>query len=244
MAHFVLVHGAWHGGWCFDTVRPLLTALGHEMTTPNLPGMGGSDAELCAVTLAGWADCIADICQESDGQVILGGHSRGGIVISEVAERIPEKLDALAYICAMLLPPGMSRELLKSHVAPNPDFQAIIQPHASGCATIVDPEMAPGIFAQLSPPDAARAAAARLVAEPSAPRLTPLTLTQDRFGSVPRHYIECLHDRTIPIADQRYMQSLQPCVSVNSLDADHSPYLSAPEALVAALHAIAEKQKP
>jgi pimeloyl-ACP methyl ester carboxylesterase len=61
---------------------------------------------------------------------------------------------------------------------------------------------------------------------------------------VPRHYIECLHDRTIPIADQRYMQSLQPCVSVNSLDADHSPYLSAPEALVAALHAIAEKQKP
>lgn len=241
MAHFVLIHGAWHGGWCFDTLRPLLAERAHSMSAPDLPGMGGSDAELGAVTLEGWADYVAGICEQTRGQVILAGHSRGGIVISEVAERIPERIDALVYICAMMLPPAMSREMLKGYVEPNHEFQAIIQPHASGVATVVDQARAPDIFAQLSPRDVAEAAAARLVAEPSAPRLTALTLTDERYGTVPRHYIECLSDRAIPIGDQRFMQSLQPCASVTSLDADHSPFLSAPQALADALHAISQK---
>jgi pimeloyl-ACP methyl ester carboxylesterase len=240
MTHFVFVHGAWHRGWSFDALRPLLAEQGHSMSAPDLPGMGGSDAELGAVTLAGWADYIAGICKQAGESVILAGHSRGGIVISEVAERIPDQITSLVYICAMLLPSEMSREMLKSLVPPNPNFQAIIRPDTSGFATLVDPIRAPSIFAQLSLPEAARAAAARLVAEPSAPRLTPLSLTQARYGSVPRHYIECVHDLTIPIGDQRAMQTLQPCATVTSLEADHSPFLSTPQALADALHAIAQ----
>jgi pimeloyl-ACP methyl ester carboxylesterase len=57
---------------------------------------------------------------------------------------------------------------------------------------------------------------------------------------VPRHYVECLHDRTIPIEDQRRMERLQPCTSVTALDADHSPFLSAPDALADALLALVE----
>jgi pimeloyl-ACP methyl ester carboxylesterase len=239
MAHFVLIHGAWHGGWCFDTLGPLLVERGHTVTAPDLPGMGGSDNELAAVTLAGWADYIADVCEQTGEQVILAGHSRGGIVISEVAERIPDRIDALVYICAMMLPPNMSREMLKDHVEPNPAFQAIIKPHGNRVATVVDQARAPDIFAQLSPRDMAVAAAARLVAEPSAPRFTPLTLTDALYGSVSRHYIECLADRAIPLADQRLMQRLQPCASVTSLDADHSPFLSTPQALADALCGIA-----
>ena len=53
MASFVLIHGSWHGGWCFDEVKALLEAQGHEVIAPDLPGMGGSEAELAAVTLAG-----------------------------------------------------------------------------------------------------------------------------------------------------------------------------------------------
>src|SRR3546814_15092668 len=51
LATFVLIHGSWHGGWCFDTVRALLEAQGHEVITPDLPGMGGNEAELRGVTL-------------------------------------------------------------------------------------------------------------------------------------------------------------------------------------------------
>jgi pimeloyl-ACP methyl ester carboxylesterase len=239
MAHVIFIHGAWHGGWCFDPLRPMLEAAGHTMEAPDLPGIGGSDAELASTTLAGWADYVADLVQAHAAPVVLAGHSRGGIVISEVAERVPERVAALVYICAMLIPSGASRADLKTLFGPNPAFDAIIQPQASGHATIINPVGAAEVFAQLSPPDLVLAAAKRLVAEPNAPRRTPLALTEARFGSVPRHYIECLHDRTIPINDQRAMQAMQPCTSVTALEADHSPFFSAPRALADALIAIA-----
>lgn len=244
MATFVMVHGAWHGGWCFDALRAPLAAAGHVMIAPDLPGMGGSDAELAAVTLAGWGDFVADICRSSAPPVVLVGHSRGGLVISQAAEAAPEAIGALVYVCAMLMPSGVTRAEWKKQAEPNPAFEAIIRPHPSGHATTIDQGAAPAIFAQMSPIADAVAAAARLVAEPSAPRLQPLALTDARYGRVPRHYIECLHDRTIPIADQRAMQALQPCASVTALEADHSPFLSAPQALADALLSIAKGLAP
>jgi pimeloyl-ACP methyl ester carboxylesterase len=76
---------------------------------------------------------------------------------------------------------------------------------------------------------------ARLVAEPHGPRSTPLHLTPERFGRVPRVYVECTDDRTIPISSQRRMQQQVPGARVETLWADHSPYLSRPEALSAIL---------
>lgn len=241
MATFVMIHGAWHGGWCFDDVRPLLEGAGHKLVAPDLPGMGGNDAELASTTLAQWAAFTVGHCQAADERpVILCGHSRGGIVISAAAELAPGSVDALVYISAMLLPNGLSRVEWKALAEPNPGFEAIIQPHPCGAATVINADDAPSIFAQLSPPERARAAAARLRAEPAGPRATPLCLSEARFGSVPRHYIECLADRTIPISDQRRMQAMLPCASVQSIDTDHSPFLSAPTELTRALIAIAE----
>lgn len=239
MATFVLIHGAWHGGWSFERIQPMLEAVGHTVIAPDLPGMGGTDEELAAATLASWADFVADICIIAQKPVILCGHSRGGLVLSETAERIPTEIAALVYICAMMLPTGLSREQWRERAAPNPDFRAVIQPHPSGIATVIDRSRAAPVFAQLSPPDLVEAAFDRLMAEPDQPRLTELNLSQTRYGSVPRHYIECLHDRTIPISDQRMMQDLQPCASVTSLDADHSPFLSCPRELADALLKIA-----
>ncbi len=244
MATFILIHGAWHGGWCFDLIRPMLEAEGHVVVAPDLPGMGGSDAELAEATLAGWADFVADLCTRAAQPVILAGHSRGGLVLSETAERAPDNIAALVYICAMMLPTGMSREQWRAKAAPNPEFRAIIQPMENGIATVVDRTRAAPIFAQLSPPDLVEKALDRLMAEPDQPRLTELQLTAARYGRVPRHYIECTEDRTIPISDQRMMQALQPCASVTSLDADHSPYLSRPRALADALLAIAQGVTP
>jgi pimeloyl-ACP methyl ester carboxylesterase len=240
MATFVLVHGAWHGGWSFDPVRPLLEAEGHVVVTPDLPGMGGSDAELNDCTLEGWGRFIAGHCARATQPVILAGHSRGGLVISAAAEQAPNAITSLVYICAMLLPSGMSRREWKAHQAPNPAFDAIVRRHPTAAATLIDTTHAADVFAQLSPPDQVAAVMARLVAEPDRPRLTPLSLTDARYGAVPRDYVECLQDRTIPIADQRAMQALQPCASVSSIDCDHSPFLSAPRALADALLKIAK----
>lgn len=242
MATFVLIHGSWHGGWCFDAVRALLEAQGHEVFAPDLPGMGGNEAELRDVTLQAWADFIAGLCRGAPRRpVILAGHSRGGLVVSQAAETAPEAIDALVYICAMMLPDGMSRADFKAMEESNPDFDAIIASVHDGAGTVVDPLRAGDVFAQLSPPAPVERAMARLVAEPHGPRSTRLRLTAERWGSLPRTYIECTADRTIPITSQRKMQAMSPGAHVVTIDADHSPYLSRPhdlaEALIAAIPA-------
>ena len=241
MATFVLIHGAWHGGWCFDRLVPLLEAAGHTAVAPDLPGMGGDAETLAAITLDGWGGFVADLCRRAAGPVILCGHSRGGLVISAAAEQAPDAISALVYICAMLLPDGMSRASYKAIAAPNPQFDALIRPLPHGHGTEVDQAAAPAIFAQLSPRDDAQAAARRLVSEPTSVRNAAQSLSEAAYGSVPRHYIECLQDLAIPLADQRTMQALLPCTSVAALEADHSPFFSTPVELADALLAILER---
>lgn len=240
MATFVLIHGSWHGGWCFDAVRDVLEAAGHAVIAPDLPGMGGGEATLAAVTLDGWAQFAADLCRNAPQHpVILAGHSRGGLVISQAAEAAPQAIDTLVYICAMMLPDGMSRAAFKALEQPNPAFNALISPTPGGHGTRITGADPGAVFAQLSPPDRVAQAMARLVDEPHGPRSTPLHLTAERFGSVPRVYIECTDDLTIPIYSQRLMQQQVPGAQVETLWADHSPYLSRPEALAAILLGLA-----
>ena len=244
MATYILIHGSWHGGWCFDDVKAMLEAQGHSVIAPDLPGMGGDEAELRAVTLQGWAEFAADLCRTAPQRpVILAGHSRGGLVISQAAEIAPEAVDALVYICAMMLPNGMSRAEFKTLEEPNPDFDAMIIPIYDDAGTLVDPTLAPPVFAQLSPLEKVEAAMARLVAEPKGLRSTPMQVTAERFGSVPHTYIECTEDLTIPLSSQRLMQELVPGARVVTLDADHSPFLSRPQELVDALLAAAPEKK-
>lgn len=236
MATFICIHGSWHGGWCFDRVRPLLESAGHTVVAPDLPGMGGDAAALSQTTLQEWAEFVADLCRHArDRPAILVGHSRAGIVLSQAAEIAPEAIDALVYVCAMMLPSGMSRADFKSLEPPNPAFDALISEVHGGSGTVVDAERAGDVFAQLSPPDQVEAVRSRLVAEPHGPRSTKLHLTLERFGSVQRHYIECTEDRTIRIESQRLMQEFVPGAKVTTLESDHSPFLSRPEALAEAL---------
>ena len=196
-------------------------------------------AALAAVTLDGWADFTADLCRAQPAPVILCGHSRAGLIISQAAEAAPEAIDALVYICAMLLPIGHVARGLEGGSGAQSRFRRDHRADRLRQRHDRRRRAGGGGLRPAQSPELAAAATQRLVAEPSAPRSTPLHLTEARYGSVPRHYIECLQDRTIPIADQRRMQAMQPCASVTSLDADHSPFLSAPEELASALLAIA-----
>ncbi|WP_427965912.1 alpha/beta fold hydrolase [Altererythrobacter sp.] len=236
MATFVLIHGSWHGGWCFDEVRRLLEAEGHEVIAPDLPGMGGNEEELGAVTLEGWGNFTVEQCRKaSQSPVVLAGHSRGGLVVTQAAESDPQAMDAIVYICAMMMPSGMSRAEFKAMEESNPAFDALIQPTAGGHGTVITGEHPERVFAQLSPAELVEPAMQRLVAEPHGPRSTRLYPTPERWGSLPRTYIECTEDRTIPISSQRRMQAMSPGAKVVTLDADHSPFLSRPRELADAL---------
>lgn len=234
MATFILVHGAWHGGWCWERLTPLLTAAGHTVLAPDLPGMGADQRTPCEDPLGEWADFIADLASAAEAPVILVGHSRGGIVISEAAERVPDRIARLVYLTAFLLQPGESlAAVAERHPEAGPG--AAIRPSDDPLRLILDLEQASPIFYNLTTESDARAAADRLTPEPLAALTMPLRITAERFGRVPRAYIEAVHDRAISLEMQREMQAALPCSPVITLETDHSPFYSAVPALAEAL---------
>ncbi len=106
----VLVHGGWHGGWCWRRVTPLLRASGRDVRTPTLTGTG--DRAHLARPDTGLATHVADVVAalELDDlrDVVLVGHSSSGAVISGVAQRVPDRLAALCYLDAFVPQPGQS----------------------------------------------------------------------------------------------------------------------------------------
>ena len=241
MASVLLIHGAWHGGWCFDRLAPLLEARGHRVLAPSLPGMGGTNREIADATLDGWADFAIDQARTLPGPVILCAHSRGGIVASMAAERAPDAFAALIYLSAFLLPAGQSMTGFIAEHPRNDSFEAGLSSAARGQALALSSEAAARAFYTRCSPDDVAQAVALLTPEPLAPMNTPLAISAERFGSVPRHYVECVADAAIPLLLQREMQSFWPCASVTTLDSDHSPFLSMPEQLAATLNALVER---
>ena len=104
MSTFVLVHGAWHGGWCYARVRALLQQQGHSVFTPTLTGVGDRSHLMSrSITLSTHIDDIVNLLKWEDlVDVVLVGHSYGGFVVSGVAERVPERLRHLVYLDAFL----------------------------------------------------------------------------------------------------------------------------------------------
>jgi pimeloyl-ACP methyl ester carboxylesterase len=92
MSACVLVHGAWHGGWCWDKVVRLLNKEGHRVEAPDLPGHGKNKAPIPEVSLQAYSDSICKILDAQSQPVILIGHSMGGVVISQAAEYRPERI--------------------------------------------------------------------------------------------------------------------------------------------------------
>ncbi len=103
MATFVLVHGAWLGGWCWRDVTPRLRSAGHEVYTPTLTGLG--EREHLArpdVDLGTHVTDVVNVLEYEDlTDVLLVGHSYGGLVVTGVVERVPERLARVVYLDAM-----------------------------------------------------------------------------------------------------------------------------------------------
>ena len=104
MANYVLVHGAWHGGWCYRDTARLLRAQGHTVITPTHTGVGERAHQSNeAITLETHIrDVVGAIEAEELSDVILCGHSYGGMVITGVADRLPGRVKAMVYLDAFI----------------------------------------------------------------------------------------------------------------------------------------------
>lgn len=242
----VLIHGAWQGSWSFAAWLPLLQAQGWQVHAVDLPGNGwGALADAPASLEAYTAHVVALLDRLAEPAVVLG-HSGGGITAAQVAETRPERVAALVYLAGMMLPSGQSYVDVQRHcqlTRPAADLAGIaahLQWTADRSASSVPADAAQQIFMHDCEPEAARRAAALLRPQPESGRAMRNHLTPERFGRVPRLYVECRADRSLALPVQRLMQSLSPGAQRLSLDCGHVPQLAQPQRLTELLCAALE----
>jgi len=231
---FILVHGAWHGAWCWEQVEHHLGDLGAASVAVDLPGRSGDLQSVAELTLSSYVDRVVAAIDASAEPVVLVGHSLGGLVISQTAERIPEKISSLVYLCAVLLQDGQSA-IDASVNDPASQLTANISFDEGAAASSVARSAVRDLFYGDCTVEASERATRLLVPEPVGPASTPVHVTAERWGSVPRSYIVCTQDRAISPAQQRAMIASVGVDRVIEMDSGHSPFISQPERLATLL---------
>jgi pimeloyl-ACP methyl ester carboxylesterase len=220
----VLVHGAWHGAWCWAALQAELDRRAIPSLAIDLPGHGASTLPLA--DLFGDAQHVADVVAVQSRPVVLVGHSYGGAVITEAAARIGNAgsgpVQHLLYLCAFALDDGESIGTLLGSLPRVPvELNAAMRPGEPG-TSVLDPQTAIPALYNSCPPEVARAAVERLSPQPSA------TFSQAVSGSprasVASTYVVCTDDRSIAPEHQQAMAAR--CGTVVTLATDHSPFVS------------------
>lgn len=230
MKTFILIHGSWHSAWNWHRVIPCLEQAGHRAIAVDLPGMGRDKTPVQQVTLQSAVDKVCQLIDGIDRNVILVGHSKNGIVISQVAEYRPDKIEKLVYLAAYLIPNGKTQREYSIQ-----DTEGVLKPyvtmHDDVRATTLQPAIyKEGLYADCDE-NILELAKLLLSHEPVESAITPLQLTDENFGRVRRVYIECTEDRAVTPFIQRRMYTELPCERVYSMPTSHSPFFSRPRAL-------------
>jgi pimeloyl-ACP methyl ester carboxylesterase len=235
MTHFVLVHGAWHGAWCWRRVQPALVRLGHVAHAVTLTGVGERAHLLSkAITLETHIADVAGLIEAEELQdVVLVVHSYAGMIGTAIADRMPQRIKHLVYLDAAIPEPGESWSARHTPATRDGRIQAA---EASPHYTLPPPD--PAIFG-LAGDDHAWVAR-RQTPHPAEPYTHPLAFSIERVASVPRTFIDCTRPplATIDSIRQRVRDPLfwggawQRGGRVVEMKTGHDPMVSAPEDLV------------
>jgi pimeloyl-ACP methyl ester carboxylesterase len=234
---YILVHGAWHGAWCWERVAPELTAAGHCVVALDMPCMGDDRTPIADSTIDRAVARIVQAIEQAESPVILVGHSMGGLAITLAAEVLPRKIAKLVYLTAYL--PSNGESCLSLAMADHSTVPYGMQfSEDRTFATMRDEWIKPSLYNDCSDGDVAHAKS-RLRPQPLESYAHVASISAERAGTVPRIFIECLRDHAITPGFQRKMYLQNPCKSVLTLDTGHSPFFSAPLELASHLLSLA-----
>jgi len=237
-ATFVLIHGAWHGGWCWRFVSERLAARGHRVFTPTLTGQGERRHLLGSVTSLDVpiTDIENLIEAEELRDVVLVGHSYGGLVASGVADRKPDALRALVFLDSLLVESGESafdvlpRAVVAERMAAvDASGQTLGMPVPDGLAGTGIPDdhpLAPWVRRRLTP-------------HPLATYRTPLTLRHPLGNGLPCTYVHCANPSYDTLAPVRERIRQKSGWGWASLDSGHDAMVLDPDLLTALLERLA-----
>lgn len=237
----VLVHGAFGDQHAFDAVAPLVRDAGYRVVTLDLPGHGSDSTSPNQVTLQTYVDAVGSIVNGAD-QFVLVGHSMAGMVVSQVAESLADRVRSLVYIAAYLPQDGQSLQQLaetdsESLVGRNMEFA----PDYS-TATIRKDSVVEAIAADLSP-ELQKIIVDNQKPEPLRPFQEAVHLSAGRFGRVRKAYLRTGCDRAVTPSLQSRMLAAYPNMPTTSLPTSHLPFLAQPQECAKALVALAEQAR-
>jgi len=231
---FVLIHGGFHGAWCWGRTIPELKTLGHEAIAIDIPGHGERVHE--EATMAGRLDAVLSVLQPGD---VLVGHSGGGLEITRAADAAPELVSHVIYLAAALPLEGqLMQEALvyRDDGSTEADYDVTrmlrhLRINADGSMAFADFDGAWDLFYHDCDEVTARWAFAQLTPESAGDTATtPITVTRFWEADLPRSFIVCRLDRAQPrwLAE---VTSRRLGVDPLTIDTSHSPFLSRPAEL-------------
>ena len=228
MADFVLVHGAWHGAWCWSRVLPGLWRAAHRAFAVTLTGVG-ERAHLYspAITLhTHIQDVVNTIHAEELDNVFLVGHSYGGIVITGVADALSDRIAHMVYVDAVTPHPGESWS--SGH---DPAVQEARRKMIAETGRLAPPD--PSIYG-LTGADRAWVER-RQTPQPGGVYDAPVHFESRRVASIRRTFVDCTAPALATIALMRRRVRSEPGWHVVEIATGHDPMVSAPRALLDAL---------
>jgi pimeloyl-ACP methyl ester carboxylesterase len=213
----ILVHGAWHGSWCWQRVVPLLEERGVAVRTVDLPSVGADPG--AGTDLTADAAAVEAVIEEVTGPVVLCGHSYGGMVISRVEAG---NVVRLVYLCAFMPLEGQS--LISAGAGkPAPWIELL-----DGGLMQPDPARTGELFYGDCDPEVMEWAKRMVRVQSSATMVEPLA--RPAWRRIPSTYVVCTNDKAIPAHVQRSAFAVH-ANEVIELQAGHSPFLSQPDAV-------------
>jgi pimeloyl-ACP methyl ester carboxylesterase len=229
MTTVALVHGAWHGAWCWEHLTPELTGRGHRVVAADLPSDDptATFSDYADVVLAALADAG---CADGDDDVVVVGHSLGGHTLPWVALRRPVR--HLIYLCALVVDPGRSlANQDKTEPMLNPrHLDALSKPDGpAGATRWVDGDLARSLLYGDCADEVADAAVSRLRPQSIHPMRQRSALAELRVA--PSTYVLCTADQMVNPEWSRTVAAQRLGAPVIELPGDHSPFYSRPTVL-------------
>lgn len=236
---FVFVHGAWSAPYAWEMVKNNLLNDGYDVTVIQLPGHGKDNTDPKTLHMDAYVKYVSDAITAIGRKVILAGHSMAGVIISGVAEQIPDLIEKLVYVAAYVPANGQSAYSISSL-----DKQSLL-----GASLIVSKDQfefdvkqndITHIFCQDGSDGVKQIILENYRSEPAAPFSDPVVLSDANFGKVAKYYVETLKDHGIGNDLQKEMIAAADITSVYELNTGHTPSLSMPEELSDILKKIAQ----
>jgi pimeloyl-ACP methyl ester carboxylesterase len=233
---FVLAHGSWHGGWCWKRVADRLCGNGHAVYAPSYTGMGDRTHLLSKeITIDTFVEDLVQIIDSNElTQVILVGHSFGGVPISGVADRIPDRIARLVYLDSVVLESGKNA----FSVYPPAEAEARIKAaeQATNGLAVPVPQQLPAVWGlgKEGDPDYDWVRR-RLSPHPLRSFTTALTLRAPAGNGLPRTYVHCTQPSHPVLEDSRRLVRSSPGWQWVDVAAPHDAMITHPDEVVGLL---------